>query len=275
MSKGSYLTELRKRAGFTQQALAKKIGLKASYGQKKISQWEADLAEPNRQEIEKLAPLLGVSREELSLFLSSRTSQSALELFTRLANADHPTLLAVCYSCQPRTFLDPLIRRKYEHALRKNLYLAMFVPFPTYIGEPGSSSSLLLTGYFNRVWGSVLALREQLRREIDDASFDRHLAIYGPAKEASIQDVFVPPFASRYSLLLEKEKSSHNYKKSLYLAVETAERKDLQLIGTTDEESVYEQIQNWEAYFAGVVAAWSKSNALPTGECGYWRYHGR
>jgi hypothetical protein len=54
--------------------------------------------------------------------------------------------------------------------------------------------------------------------------------------------------------------------------VETADRKDLHLIGTDKDESATEQIQDWEAYFAGVVSTWIKTTTLPKNDSGYWQY---
>lgn len=271
MARSSFLSELRKQAGLTQDELGKKIGLPDSYAQKKVSQWESDLTRPNAAEIDKLSKVLKVPLEELRSYFADRNSRSTVELFSRLAVLDRPALLAVCYSGRPRVHVDAFVRAKYEEALKRNLFVAMFVPFPMTGGDTSSGSSLLLTGYSNRVWGSIFALNDKLRSSLGDREFTKHRGTYGPKVAAKPDSILVPPFLSRYALLLEKNKRG-DYDRTLYLWVETAENKQVQLIGTSDNEGADEQIQSWEAYFEGVITSWMKDNVLPTHDSGYWRY---
>jgi transcriptional regulator with XRE-family HTH domain len=271
LKRDSYLTDLRKRARLTQKQLGEKLGLATSYGQKKISQWESDLARPDSEEIEKLAKVLKVPRDQLAGYFTDRSAQSLVDLFTRLSVSERPALFAVCYSGRPRILADPFIRAKYEQALKRNLFVAMFVPFPLLPGSGKSASNLLLAAYYTRVWGSVFASIERLRGEINGKELDKHLAVYGLKQPTKSEVVMIPPFVSRYSLLLEKNEMG-DFDKSLYLAVETADRKELQLIGSHKDESATEQIQDWEAYFAGVVSTWIKTTTLPKHDSGYWQY---
>jgi transcriptional regulator with XRE-family HTH domain len=270
LSKGSFLAELRKRAGLTQRQLGRNIGMPASYGQKKVSQWESGFSTPSAKQITKLAKELEIPSDQLATYFADPNSHSAVELVSHLAALKHPALFAVCYSGRPRTFLDSFLRATYAEAFRKHLYVALFVPFPLTLRDATPDSSLLLTGYNSRVWGSVFALYEKLRDEIKGSAFDSHLATYGPRIAPDTQSLFIPPFQSRYSMFFEKNKSD-DYDRSLYLSVETAENKNIQLIGTSADEAADDQIQSWEAYFGGVITAWMKNNELPNPDRGYWQ----
>jgi transcriptional regulator with XRE-family HTH domain len=270
LKRDSYFTDLRKRVGLTQKQLGEKLGLPASYGQKKVSQWEANLTRPDSEEVEKLAKVLKVPREQLVGYFTDPGAQSLVDLFARLSTSERPALFAVCYSGRPRILSDPYIRAKFEQALKHNLFVAMFVPFPLPAGGK-SASNLLLAAYYTRVWGSVFASVERLRGEVNSKDLDKHLAIYGPKQPPKSELAMIPPFVSRYSLLLEKNEIG-DFDKSLYLAVETADSKHLQLIGTHKDESATEQIQDWEAYFAGVINTWVKTVTLPKHDSGYWQY---
>jgi len=270
VKESSYLADLRRRHNLTQEKLARKLGFPASYGQKKISQWEAGLTRPTEEYLGKLAHVLEVDYEVLVKRLSDGRSQSPLELFDRLSTSELPSLLAVCYSGRPRTLADSLVRAKYEAALKKNLYTAMFVPFAIPTAEAAPTSMLLLSGYFARVWGGVFASQERRREVLGAKELDKHIGIYGPRSSAKPDHLLIPPFVSRYSLLIEKG-SDGGLTKSLYLAVETAETKTFQLIGTSEDENAAEQIQDWEAYFGPVVKVWVKETALPQRNCGYWQ----
>ena len=271
MKRDSYIADLRKRAGLTQKQLGEKLGLPESYGQKKISQWESDIARPDLSEIEMLAKVLKVPQEQLAAYFTDPSAQAMVELFTRLAASERPSLFAVCYSGRPRILSDPIIRTKFDLALKRNLFVAMFVPFPLVMGERHSGHSLLLAGYYARVWGSVLASRERFRAGKSSKDIDSHLAIYGPKCPADTAAAMVPPFVSRYSLLIEKNEMGA-FDKSLYLAVEASNSKQMQLVGSDKDEFASEQIQDWEAYYSGVVEAWMDNISLPRRDCGEWQY---
>jgi transcriptional regulator with XRE-family HTH domain len=263
---------MRKHAGLTQKQLSQKLGLRESYGQKKISLWESGLSRPDPKEIEKLTKVFKVSQDQLAGYFADRSAQSIVGLFSRLVTLERPALLAVCYSGRPRILGDPFIRAKYEQALKRNLWVAMFVPFDLRTGDGPLSPNLLLAGYYTRVWGGVFASQERSRDEMSAKDLGKHLAVYGPRRTTTKSEiVLTPPFFSRYSLLLEKNEIG-GLDKSLYLAVETAESKHLELIGTDKDDSASEQIQDWEAYFGGVISTWIKSTTLPKGECGYWQH---
>jgi transcriptional regulator with XRE-family HTH domain len=269
----SYLADLRKRAGLTQHQLSQKLGLPRSYGQKKISLWESDLSRPDSAEIEKLSKVLSVSQEQLTGYFANPNAQSIVDLFSRLAVSEHPALLAACYSGRPRILSDPLVRSKCEAALKHNLFIAMFVPFPLLPIDGHSASNLLLSAYCTRVWGSVFASCERLRETADGKNIDKHLAVYGPSRTPKSDAIVIPPFVSRYSLLIEKDETG-TFNKSLHIAVETATSKYLQLIGTDKDEAASEQIEDWEAYFGGVTNTWMKHATFPRADCGYWRHIG-
>ncbi|SRR5712692_8993317 len=127
---------------------------------------------------------------------------------------------------------------------------------------------MLLAGYYNRVWGSVLEVRDRLQAEIGR---EGNIGLYGPRQGIVDEPFLTPPFSSRYALLLEKN-TRGDPDRSLYLSVETAENKHLQLIGTSNSDSTYEEIQNWEAFFNPVIAAWIADNSLPHHDCGNWQY---
>lgn len=262
----SHLAQLRKNSPLTQSELAKKMGLPAAYGQKKVSQWEAGHAKPNKDEQERLAKILGVSPDELGLALSEPGGQSSLELAGRLLTSNRPSLFAICFSGRPRIMSDSVVRAKFVQAMKRNLSVAMFVPFPTIAPSTPSSSRMLLAGYYSRVWGSVLEVREKLQAEIGR---DHNIGLYGPRNGG--EPWLIPPFGSRYALLLEKNDQG-DAEKSLYISVETSRNKNLQLVGTTNDDASYEEIQNWEAFFNPVVAAWMSTDTLPRNECGNWQH---
>jgi transcriptional regulator with XRE-family HTH domain len=264
----SQLAELRRSAGFTQRKLAQKLGLALAYGQKKVSQWEAGLSKPNERELARLAKILKTPPGELAIYFEDPGTQSTMELANRLAKSNRPSLFAICYSGRPRIMVDSFIRARFVEAVRRELSVAMFVPYPMGLPASNSSSQMLLAGYYNRVWGSVLEVRERLQAEV---SAERKIAVYGPKTDIVTQPFLIPPFSSRYALLLEK-KPQGDPDKSLYLSVETAEKKNLQLIGTAKNDATNEEIQNWEGFFNPIITAWMADNSLPHQDCGNWQY---
>ena len=254
----------------TQAELARELGLDTTYGQKKISQIETDLVRPSAQEIDRLATVLKVPRKDLEAHFNDPGAHVALELFSRLAQAETPSVMAVCYSGPPKAFLEGPIRTKVIDAIRKQLSVAMFLPFPhpPWSGNVTSGSDLRLAGYYSRVWGSVLTAREKLKNELGDDVVRERIGIYCPIDPEKTG--LIPPFLSRYSLLIETDENGHQAR-SLYLWIETLEVKRIHLIGTHEDDAALDQIETWEAFFNGVVAGWVKTNQLPSGVSGYWK----
>jgi len=270
---GSYLGELRRQAGLTQRELAEQVGFEASYGQKRISQFESDIAKPTPDEMAKLAKALKTPRAELESYFTDPATHSALKLFTRLAETKNPALMTVCYSGPPKILMEASIRSKILEAMSRNLYLAMFVPFP--LGSTGDTNtddgaSLLLSSYYSRVWGSVLASREKLKTELGAKIAEKHVGLFGPCRQTE-PGLLIPPFLSRYVLLHEKEEDGH-YSRSLYLWVETLHVKRMQIIGTDEDDVVRDQLDSWEAFFGSVISSWCRDNQIPKANCGYWQY---
>jgi len=57
---GDRIKEARERAGFTQQQLADRLGIRAS-GRQRVSGWETGLRTPRRDTLEKIARATGVT----------------------------------------------------------------------------------------------------------------------------------------------------------------------------------------------------------------------
>ena len=192
----SHLTQLRKKAGLTQRQLAEGLGLPAAYGQKKVSQWEAGLTKPNDKELARLAKVLDVSVDDIAIYVSDPGGQSSLDLATRLVESDRPALFAICFSGRSRIMSDSIVRARFVKAMKRNLSVAMFVPFPTTAPSSQSSARMLLAGYYSRVWGSVLEVRDKLQTEVGR---ERNIGLYGPNQDIVREPWFAPPFGSRYA----------------------------------------------------------------------------
>ena len=164
--------------------------------------------------------------------------------------------------------VDSFIRSKFVEAVKRELSVAMFVPYPMSLPASNSSAHMLLAGYYNRVWGSVLEVRDRLQAEV---GAERKVAVYGPKTEIVTQPFLIPPFSSRYALVLEK-KPQGDPDRTFYLSVETAEKKNLQLIGTAENDATYEEIQNWEGFFNPIITAWMADGSLPHQDSGNWQY---
>jgi|SRR5579862_8801275 len=263
-----YLTDLRKKAGLTQQKLAVKLGMKAEYGQKRISMWERGDALPSDQELEELARLYKVTPEQIRDSFADPSAGSAFQLADHIASLSRPALFAICYSGAPRIMLDSMLRQKFVRAASKFLSFAMFVPYPSIREATTDSNSLLLTAFYTRVWGSVLAMREVVKAE---STRRNAVGVYGPRVQDGAKQ-YPAPFSSRYALLLESTSDEKTFEKSLYLTIETPKSKRVDLIGTARDETVLDQINCWEAFFGPVIRTWQKELKLPTGDCGRWQY---
>jgi transcriptional regulator with XRE-family HTH domain len=264
----SHLAQLRKKSRLTQSQLAQKLGLPVAYGQKKVSQWEAGLTKPSEEELARLAKVMKVSIDEIALYVAEPGGQSSLELGVRLAASDRPALFAICYTGRPRIMSDSFVRARFVEAMKRTLSMAMFVPFPMAAPSSQSSARMLLAGYYSRVWGSVLDVRDRLQAEV---GHDRNIGLYGPSQNTIGEPWFTPPFGSRYALLVQKN-AQGDADKSLYITLETAQNKSLQLIGTASDDATFEEIQSWEAFFNPVITAWMTDNSLPHHDCGTWQY---
>lgn len=61
MSLAQKITQLRKKRGWTQEYLAEKLGIQKT----QVTRWETERSRPSMKTLKRLAPLLGVSTDEL------------------------------------------------------------------------------------------------------------------------------------------------------------------------------------------------------------------
>ena len=146
-----------------------------------------------------------------------------------------------------------------DYAFKHQLRCALFVPVPP-PPYTGPSSAWQMESYWQRVW-------RRAAHHKDNPNF----AIYFPQQQEGVRPHSMPPFFSRYFLLLEP--NAPDFDRSLYLTVETQENKQMELIATKDAAGQYSVITDWEQYFGSVLEEWmkDKEKKLPSGECGYWK----
>ena len=129
-----------------------------------------------------------------------------------------------------------------------------------------------------RVDSKARNIRADGRRPIWQSLLARRATSAGPHGQNQLpkswighEPWFTPPFGSRYALLFQKN-AQGDADKSLYITLETAQNKSLQLIGTASDDATFEEIQSWEAFFNPVITAWMTDNSLPHHDCGNWQY---
>lgn len=186
------------------------------------------------------------------------SASNILELTERLAKMEQPGLMCLCYSGDTRISPDPRVQQNIKTALDKHLACAFFVPVPPppYQGPPFAWQ---IEGYWKRVWRSAISFSKNFK-----------IALYAP-REGLVEASAMPPFQSRFFLLMEPKGHEHEYDTALYLMLETEDDKQMHLIATKEGLGQYEPVVDWEQYFGAVLEAWTQTNKLPEGDCGNWR----
>ncbi len=261
----SYLAEKRKQTGLSQKELGIRLGMTPSYAAKRISQIEAGIGKLTAEQVAKAVQVFAefavdVSLEELEQNFAERGT-NLLELTERLAKTEQSALMCLCYSGDTRISADARVVENMRTALGKNLSCALFVPVspPPYGGPPDAWQ---MEGYWKRVWRSAFTLCHEFP----------NVALYGPNDVMVISPAAMPPFQSRFFLLLEP--SGMEFESSLYLMVETVESKYMELIATKEGRGQYDLVVDWEQFFGGILQAWKddkEKRELPKGTCGYWK----
>src|ERR1022692_3656337 len=214
MGKLESLRSFREAKGFTQQQLGKKIAeylhqtIGESYAQKKTARFEAGDAKPTDKELYAMAHILGVKVEALRSVLATRASYDAGPLVDQLASGTPSgrTMMASCMLGRPRPqTLDESYEAVKSAIEDKNLWIAIFVPYPSAVNLPQPSHHVNnLVGYYTRVINSVLEVNLSLKNSLKQDKADA-VALYFPKPDLlKPSAVLIPPIFRQYSLTLQQ-----------------------------------------------------------------------
>ena len=202
-----------------------------------------------------LSEILEVAKDSLIRSFDPRLPHTATDVFEHLSRVDYPALAAICFSGQPRGPAHPDLVKTIVKGLNNNLSLAMFVPYVTgQVKVPNRSHAVnLLKAHYDSVLASVLSYRDQLRTGLTDKEKQSKVNVFTP--NATVSSFLLPPFLSRYTLIIEDSLGS-NSNKSLYLWVNIAESAKFEEIETMAYHPALAEAQLWEAYYQDVVSLW-------------------
>lgn len=267
----SLLANLRKEKGWSQTELGQKIFTRlnkgnkkssGSYAQKRVSMWESGDASPTSEELKALSEELDVPPEKLKSSIDPRTPFPATEVFNHLATTESHSIAAICYSGTPVAQAYKDLFASVQSALDRNMFLAMFVPYPegTTLSKNLSTRKKVLESFYKTVRDSVEVYRDSLRSGIAKEK-KANVAVFVPREENS--NIIIPPFLSRYALITEGF-PDNQISKTLYLWLDTKDSAKFEKISTIAYYPMLSQFQQWEGYYDEVLSFWEEQKRLPS-----------
>lgn len=256
------LIGFRKQRGLSQQELgrqvAKRMGLDwtDTAAQKRISNWESGLSEPNDQEQRVLAKILGVSLEQIKSNLG-KTSQDSIFHWLARSEAEQ-SFIGICCTSGPREIYDlGMLESLQKGIAAQKISVAIFIPGNTIPNT--DMNSTILNGYIAGVHLDVLEYYRCLLASSEDAS--NRVKVYQPATE--LIDPF-PPMRSCHYLVAYRDRGT--LQSRLYLWVRTVSHDELMLVDSdyTSRTTV------WQNYFTPVFTTWERKGILSEGG-GFWK----
>jgi hypothetical protein len=188
---------------------------------------------------------------------------SAADLFTQLAQSEHPSLISACYSGKPRAAFDRDVLDSLVEGLSGKVALAMYFPFPSAFDQSITGEGAEdLYDIYKEIWRSVRSHYEDLFAKCPSAKRETNLALYRPDLCGNKANVLIPPASSRYTLIVQYS-SPDQYTKTLYIWVESQEIEGLYRVGTFSVQEAQPQLVAWQAYFGGAVRHWMANLSLP------------
>jgi transcriptional regulator with XRE-family HTH domain len=286
MTTKSWITQYREKRDMSQRALAEAVAAAMlsspisrkntkkpksfAYLKKRISELESGYGVPTPDEIDALSRTFDLTAERILTYVRNPGGRTAVSLFDRLLESSSKAVLLACYSGNPRIPSDPEVVERVRACLRKNLSLGMCIPYPNApVSGPGA---LALSAYYQRVRARVIETRELLCKGLPESVRRDNLAIYEPRPVGEKQmGALFPPYFSRYGLLAEEIPGSPaSLKMTLFLWVETAETRSMQLIGGMDDPAAQMQIEDWRGYFYELLNHWADHKTLPIRSLEHW-----
>jgi hypothetical protein len=239
----------------------------AGYMQKRVSEIESGRAIPTGPEAAALSSVLQIPEDRLVAYFKNPGIRSAVDLFERLTQQKARSVMLACFSGRPRIPADPEALDALREAIVRGFCFGMCIPFPrTREGSRG-----VLETYYEGVRERVRDTHDFICKVLDADTRKNCIAAYEPKRGASVPFALLPPYFSRYALVAEElPTSTRNARLSLYLWVETAESRNLQLIGTMEDEGARIQIEAWRAYFSELLDYWMEHKALPKSGLENW-----
>jgi|HubBroStandDraft_6_1064221.scaffolds.fasta_scaffold202368_2 transcriptional regulator with XRE-family HTH domain len=271
------LADLRNAKGLTQEELGRLVALRLGLqyvpgsGQKRISRFERNEAEPSVEELRAIGMELGVDQQIIFLSIKSGGIGEARSVFEKVGvDQTVRSIMAVCCLSKSRArSLDDSFASMKEAIEQRNLTMCVFIPYPTSLQLPEYGEHAdTLASYYRKVRKSVSEANLLFKSRIS-ADYSHRVALYIPRTDLVRSSIILlPPIARQYSLMVE-ESSSGALTKTLLEWTPSTERDISRPLLATGVLSIDEQIEGWEAFFGDVLADWIAAKELP-GKDAYW-----
>jgi transcriptional regulator with XRE-family HTH domain len=281
MSEPPSLRSIRVPKGFTQRKLGKALdeylhrSTGETYQQKKIARFEARAAKPTEQEVEAMAHILDVDRDVMrSVFESRGESYDAAPLIDEFAAGapEGRTLMASCILGRPRPQTLPESYRAAKNAVEnKNMWMALFVPYPSAVNLPRPSHHVNnLVGYYTRVINSILEANLTFKNSLKEEKKDA-VVLYVPKPELLKNSaVLIPPIFRQFTLTLQQANPPNGpIDKHLLVWTTGRDRDTGRAMKATAMYSLADQVDAWSSFFGQVIPYWIEKNEFPAAD-DYW-----
>jgi hypothetical protein len=252
-------------------AVAEKLGLEISpgYAQKKGSLWESGHLIPTPEELQVISRLLDVPHKELEESFSGALPYSTVDVVGRLTRTQGQGLIAACFAGRVRPKLFEEDQKALREAITRNVWIAMFFPFPLIAASPAKHAYADdFVSNYREVWRTVVKFWKLLRSFATDAESAK-VKLYRP-KNTQEQNVIFPPMFHRPTLVCERVHGTTAV--DLFAWTQGSEHDGFYPIKGRSIEDTPTQAQAWELYFGGVYERWNETGELPDGD-GYWQLY--